>query len=82
MLPSHRLADVREVGKGHLMMSISNTEGKRLKAIAFRAVGTDLGDFLMTHLGKNIHVAGNLNLNYWNGQASPQFRVIDAAEPE
>lgn len=82
VLPSHRLADVREVGKGHLMMSISNTEGKRLKAIAFRAVGTDLGDFLMTHLGKNIHVAGNLNLNYWNGQASPQFRVIDAAEPE
>ncbi|MBH9975411.1 MULTISPECIES: single-stranded-DNA-specific exonuclease RecJ [Bartonella] len=82
VLPSHRLADVREVGKGHLMMSISNTEGKRLKAIAFRAVGTDLGDFLMTHFGKNIHVAGNLNLNYWNGQASPQFRVIDAAEPE
>ena len=62
-------------------MSISNVEGKKLKAIAFRAVGTELGDFLMAHLGKNIHIAGNLSLNYWNGQALPQLRVIDAAEP-
>lgn len=81
VLPSHRLCDVREVGKGHLLMSISNVEGKKLKAIAFRAVGTELGDFLMAHLGKNIHIAGNLSLNYWNGQALPQLRVIDAAEP-
>ena len=81
VLPSHRLSDVREVGKGHLLMSISNVEGKKLKAIAFRAVGTELGDFLMAHLGKNIHIAGNLSLNYWNGQALPQLRVIDAAEP-
>ena len=81
VLPSHRLSDVREVGKGHLLMSISNVEGKKLKAIAFRAVGTVLGDFLMAHLGKNIHIAGNLSLNYWNGQALPQLRVIDAAEP-
>lgn len=81
VLPSHRLSDVREVGKGgHLIMSISNMEGKRLKAIAFRAVGTSLGDFLMGHLGKNIHIAGNLKLNYWNGQASPQLHVLDAAE--
>lgn len=82
VLPSHRLLDVREVGSGHLLMSLSNIEGKKLKAIAFRAVGTDLGNFLIAHLGKNIHIAGNLNLNYWNGQASPQLRVIDAAEPE
>lgn len=82
VLPSHRLSDVREVGSGHLLMSLSNIEGKKLKAIAFRAVGTDLGNFLISHLGKNIHIAGNLNLNYWNGQASPQLRVIDAAEPE
>lgn len=81
VLPSHRLSDVREVGNGHLLMSISNVEGKKLKAIAFRAVGTELGDFLMAHLGKNIHIAGNLSLNYWNGQALPQLRVIDAAEP-
>lgn len=82
VLPSHRLSDVREVGRGHLIMSISNVEGKRLKGIAFRAVGTQLGDFLIAHLGKNIHVAGNLNLNYWNGQASPQLHVLDAADVE
>lgn len=80
VLPAHRLVDVREVGKGHLTMSISNVEGKRLKGIAFRAVGTQLGDFLTAHLGKSVHLAGNLSINYWNGLATPQLRVVDAAE--
>ncbi|WP_297321975.1 single-stranded-DNA-specific exonuclease RecJ [uncultured Bartonella sp.] len=82
VLPAHRLTDVREVGRGHLTMSISNLEGKRLKAIAFRAVGTALGDFLINHLGQSVHIAGNLNINYWNGLALPQLHVVDAAETE
>lgn len=82
VLPSHRLVDLREVGNGHLSMSLANSEGKRLKAIAFRAVGTPLGDFFMAHLGQSIHVAGNLDLNHWNGSVLPQLRVIDAAVDE
>lgn len=79
-LPAHRLVDIREVGKGHLTMSISNVSGAKLKAIAFRSVGTPLGDFLQSHVGQTIHIAGNLSLNYWNGSISTQLRVIDAAE--
>lgn len=78
-LPNHRLVDVREVGNGHLSMTLMNSDGTRIKAIAFRSVGTALGDFLTENLGQTIHVAGNLNLNYWNGSVSTQLRVVDAA---
>ncbi|WP_336294375.1 single-stranded-DNA-specific exonuclease RecJ [Bartonella sp. CB169] len=78
-LPSHRLINLCEVGKGHLRLVMSNIEGKKLQGIAFRAVGTSLGDFLSENIGEIIHLAGNPSLNYWNGTISPQLRVIDAA---
>ncbi|MET3589948.1 single-stranded-DNA-specific exonuclease [Bartonella silvatica] len=79
VLPSHRLMNLYEVGKGHLRLVMSDIEGKKLQAIAFRVVGTALGDFLSHNVGEMIHVAGHLNLNYWNGTITPQLRVIDAA---
>ncbi|EJF90809.1 single-stranded-DNA-specific exonuclease RecJ [Bartonella vinsonii subsp. arupensis OK-94-513] len=79
VLPSHRLINLCEVGKGHLRLVVSNIEGKKLQGIAFRAVGTSLGHFLSENIGEMIHLAGNLSLNYWNGTITPQLRVIDAA---
>ncbi|WP_375632405.1 single-stranded-DNA-specific exonuclease RecJ [Bartonella sp. AA74HLJMH] len=79
VLPSHRLVNLSEVGKGHLRLIVSNVEGKKLQGIAFRAVGTSLGDFLFENIGEMIHLAGHLSLNYWNGTINPQLRVIDAA---
>ncbi|WP_455481245.1 single-stranded-DNA-specific exonuclease RecJ [Bartonella sp. B12(2025)] len=78
-LPSHRLVNLCEVGKGHMRLVMSNIEGTKLQGIAFRAVGTPLGDFLSKNIGEMIHLAGNLSLNYWNGTVNPQLRVIDAA---
>ncbi|WP_375644752.1 MULTISPECIES: single-stranded-DNA-specific exonuclease RecJ [unclassified Bartonella] len=79
VLPSHRLVNLSEVGKGHLRLIVSNVEGKKLQGIAFRSVGTSLGDFLFENIGEMIHLAGHLSLNYWNGTTNPQLRVIDAA---
>ncbi|WP_019221963.1 single-stranded-DNA-specific exonuclease RecJ [Bartonella senegalensis] len=79
VLPSHRLINLCEVGKGHLRLVMANMEGKKLQGIAFRAVGTPLGHFLSGNVGEIIHIAGNMSLNYWNGNISPQLRVIDAA---
>ncbi|UTO27996.1 single-stranded-DNA-specific exonuclease RecJ [Bartonella harrusi] len=79
VLPSHRLINLCEVGKGHLRLVMANIEGNKLQGIAFRAVGTPLGHFLSENIGEMIHLAGNLSLNYWNGMITPQMRVIDAA---
>jgi single-stranded-DNA-specific exonuclease len=53
--------------------------GATLQAIAFRSVGTPLGDFLERNRGARVHVAGQLQANYWNGARSVQFRIVDAA---
>ena len=45
-LPRHQLRDVRPVGSGHLRVDLRSRCGGRVQAMAFRAVGTDLGDFL------------------------------------
>jgi len=78
-LPAHKLLDVREVGRGHISVTLSDVNGKRLKAVAFRAAGTPLGDFLVNNRMNSIHLVGNLSINYWNGTATPQLRIIDAA---
>ncbi|SDP08512.1 exonuclease RecJ [Phyllobacterium sp. YR620] len=79
VLPHHRLTDAREVGSGHVRATLVSADGSRINAMAFRAVGSPLGDFLFKNLGQTIHVAGNLSLNHWNGSTTTQFRILDAA---
>lgn len=79
VLPRHRVADVREVGTGHLRVDLKSEAGGTLRAMAFRSVGTVLGDFLFANRGRAVHVAGNISANYWNGARSVQFRIVDAA---
>ncbi len=79
-LPRHRLADARAVGTNHIRADLQSESGGRIQAIAFRAVDTALGEFLFKNRGKTIHVAGSLSGNYWNGNRTVQFRIIDAAK--
>ncbi|MET0941543.1 MAG: single-stranded-DNA-specific exonuclease RecJ [Mesorhizobium sp.] len=78
-LPRHRLIEVRPVGAGHLRADLRSDAGGRVQAIAFRAAEAPLGDFLFKMRGDNVHVAGALSGNYWNGARSVQFRIMDAA---
>ena len=69
------------VGKdqSHLRMSLSDETGKRLNAIAFRAVETDMGQALIHHGGVPFHVSGKIRINTWQGRSSVQILVDDAA---
>ncbi len=80
-LPHHILADVRGVGRDHVRAVLRGADGKRVNAIAFRAAEGDLGRFLFSNIGQSVHVAGNLSLNHWNGAATPQIQILDAARP-
>ncbi len=81
-LPRHAVTEVAPVGAdgAHLRVPVRSQAGGRLQAMAFRAGGTDLGDFLRRSRGKMIHLAGGLSVNHWNGQKRIQFRIQDAAE--
>jgi len=79
VLPRHRLEDTRLVGANHVRVDLRSEGGARIQAIAFRAVGTPLGDFLFSSRGQTIHLAGTLSGSYWNGNRKVDFRVLDAA---
>ena len=79
VLPRHKLADAKPVGASHIRADLRSDSGGRIQAMAFRAVDTALGEFLFRNRGATIHVAGTLSGNYWNGNRTVQFRIVDAA---
>lgn len=71
-------ADV--VGSAHVRLLVGDWEGgTRLKAVAFRAVGTPLGDALLKDNRRPFHLLGHLKINAWQGRETPELHVVDAA---
>jgi len=66
------------VGGGHVSCTLAGESGKRLKAIAFRVGGEELGYLLLSKFGDRIHLAGYVRMNYWQGKRELQFIIEDA----
>lgn len=79
--PAHRIVSTLVVGERHVRVTLASGDGARLQAIAFRAVGQPLGDFLTRRQGDLIHTAGHLRIDRWGGGAKLQLQLLDAAEP-
>ena len=79
--PAHQLSFVEANASGHVRMTLRGSEGTTLKAIAFRAADSDLGRALLAARGRQVHVAGTLSVDSWQGRRQPSLRVVDAAEP-
>ncbi|MDR7146951.1 single-stranded-DNA-specific exonuclease RecJ [Rhizobium sp. BE258] len=78
-IPAHRLRDVRTVGEKHVKVTLEAMDGARLDGIAFRAADTALGNLLLNSRGANLHVAGSLGADHYQGSRRIQLRVSDAA---
>ena len=63
----------------HLRLVLGDETGARLNAVAFNVGDSQLGAWLATL--PSLHLAGELTLNRWQGQETPQFIVEDAAKP-
>ena len=79
VLPDVRVAFADIVGKAHVKLRLGGGDGTMLDAIAFRAVGTPLGDGLLAARGGRVHVAGRLRQDDWNGRIRVQFEIEDAS---
>ena len=67
----------------HIRVMIGEPEGgPRLKAMAFRAVGTPLGNALLSKNTQGLHIAGHLKTNAWQGRVTPELHIRDAAFAE
>ncbi|HWA18503.1 MAG TPA: single-stranded-DNA-specific exonuclease RecJ [Devosia sp.] len=81
--PAHKAKFAEVAGQaGHVKFVLTANDGARLRAIAFRAASTPLGQGLLSAGNDTpMHVAGNLSLDHYQGRAEVQLRVIDAAVP-
>lgn len=76
-LPSHRVAYAEPVGQTHMRVRLRASDGALLNAIAFRAVGQNLGNALTKNRGQALHFAGSLAIDRWQGGERVQLRILD-----
>ncbi len=81
-VPSHTVAYAEEVGQAHVRARLRAGDGTMLNAIAFRAAGKPLGNALIGSRGRNIHAAGSISIDRWNGEERIQLRLLDVAAVE
>jgi single-stranded-DNA-specific exonuclease len=77
--PAHTLVHAEQVGQAHMRVRLRAGDGAIVNAIAFRAVGQQLGIALAQSRGRSVHAAGSLVLDRWNGVERVQLRLLDLA---
>ncbi len=78
---------VKLAGQEHLMVmvkdgSVGGNPKSRCKAMAFRCVGTPMGDLLQASHGKRLHLAGKINVNIWQQIERAEFIIDDVCVAE
>ena len=77
--PAHRVVYADQAGSDHMRLTLASGDGTRIKAIAFRAIGTELGELLLTERKFPLHVAGRLTIDDWSGARVASIHIVDAA---
>jgi len=81
VLPDMKIVDAVEVGAGHVRVRLRAADGTVVKAMAFRALGTNLGTALRAgQSAAGVAVAGTLMVNHWGGREEVQFRITDISQ--
>lgn len=83
--PLFAVADVRverpmALRGGHVRVTLTDRSGGRLKAVAWRAEGTEMGARLLME-GGGLHVAGRLKADDWQGREGVELEIEDVADP-
>lgn len=82
VFPAIRVSFAKVVGENHIRVTLAASDNSKINGIAFRAVGTPLGDLLLAEGGKPIHVLGTLKRDSWGGREKVDLMIDDAADPQ
>jgi single-stranded-DNA-specific exonuclease len=75
-----RIQSVDVLKDKHIRTQLCDWEGgTRMKAMMFNGVGTKLGEALLRHEQRLFHIAGQFQINEWQGRESVEFLISDAA---
>jgi len=81
VFPAHRVNFAKLAGEAHIRCSLKSGGGATIGAIAFRAVGTPLGEALLGGADRPLHIAGRLQRDSWGGRDRVEVMIEDAADP-
>ena len=79
VFPAHRVLYAALAGSDHVRCTLQASDGNRIKAIAFRAIGTELGELLLSERQMPIHVAARLVADDWGAKRQASLHILDAA---
>ena len=74
-----RLEHAALIKDAHYRLRFTGADGTAMQAMAFRAAGRPLGDFLENSKGTVIHLAGRVEIDTWRGGREALMIVEDAA---
>ena len=77
--PAHKVVYADPAGSDHIRCTLASADGTRIKAIAFRAMGTELGETLLTERKLPLHFAGRLTIDEWGAKRDPSLQIEDIA---
>ena len=79
MIQHVRVVSITPLQNTHLRCILKSENGTRQEAMAFRAIGTPLGDALLSVQQKSFHFVGTFRLDTWGGREKIQMILEDAA---
>jgi single-stranded-DNA-specific exonuclease len=79
VMPDMTVAYADVVGSRHVRLRLVARDGDGIAAIAFRAVGTPLGESLLKARSHRIHALGKLKTDDYSGSVRVQLHLDDAA---
>ena len=75
-----KIAMPKVVGENHVSCFLQDIGGgTSIKAIAFRALDTALGETLLKAGSARMNLAGHVTVNTWQGRTSVNFQIVDAS---
>ena len=79
LLKGVRIVSADIVGAAHVRLLLSDSEGgARIKAMAFRAAGTAMGEAFVKQKHQAFDIIGQLKINSWQGRETVELHVRDA----
>ena len=71
------------VGTDHVRCIVAGQDGRSMKAMAFRAATTQLGQYLLSaRPDQRLWIAGRAKIDDWNGRRASEMHIDDAAWAE
>jgi single-stranded-DNA-specific exonuclease len=77
IIENMKLLNSKIVGEKHIKSILLGQDGSAIKTIAFNAVESEVGAYLLTKKNKTFNIVGKLSLNEWKGEKNVEFIIDD-----